>query len=127
LLWFGPDKPSSQFADKKRKGLNGVTGKQIFTGILATCTVSALSIYPELLGSRILNPAFSLSEAWSLRFFTGALRTFCGAVCMGILLVFAGLLPLKLKDWTKKHLVKIWLAGASLFLFLMYLLILWVP
>jgi hypothetical protein len=125
MLWFGPDKPSSQFAYKNMKGLNGITVKQILTGILAICIVSALSFYLELLGSRILDPAFSLSETWSIWFFTGALRTFSGAASMGILLVFAGLIPLKLKDWTKKHFVKIWSAGATLFLFMMYLLILW--
>jgi hypothetical protein len=66
-------------------------------------------------------------EDWSVPFITGALRTFSGAACVGILFVFAGLIPHKLKDWTKKQIVNIWSAGATVFLIIMYLLILWAP
>ncbi len=109
------------------KKINGISGKQVLTGIISLCIVFALSFYLELLGSRILNPSFTVSEAWTIPFITGALRTFTGAVCMGVLLVLARLIPLKLKDWTKKQIVNIWSVGAAIFLIIMYLLILWVP
>lgn len=94
---------------------------------LALGVIFTGSVYVELLGWRIIEPEMRLSDAWSLEFFYGVIRTVAGAAIFGIILLLIGVIPARTRPRSLAWAVLIWSVGAGVFLIAMIALVLWAP
>lgn len=100
-------------------------------GIAVVVVVSLLgALYVELAALRTLLPGLTFSRVWENELLfgellSGGLRTFAGAMVLGGLCVGIGLLLPFTRAATRYYYQLIYLAGALLFIGVMYLLVLW--